>query len=127
VARHSGGVAELPASSLRPIVVRGVERGHGRGERPHASSTAVRDRLPATAVGFTLGWVPGRRYAKWCGASVDEEEITALRAATAAELALGSEAFLAHIEAMTARATLRGRPGPRGPHASTTSLDKLRL
>jgi len=37
------------------------------------------------------------------------------------------DAFPAWIEAMTSRATRRGQPGPRSPHASTTPPEKLRL
>ena len=74
-----------------------------------------------------LGDAPGRGYAKWCGAGVGEEELAALRAATASEHAYGSDAFRARIEAMTSRATARGRPGPRGPHAAAPPPKKLRL
>ena len=74
-----------------------------------------------------LGDAPGRGYATWCGAGVGEEELAALRTATASELAYGSDAFRAHIEAMTSRTTTRGRPGPRGPLAGATPPEKLRL
>ena len=37
------------------------------------------------------------------------------------------DAFRARIEAMMACATRRGRPGPLGPHASTTPPEKLRV
>ena len=102
MARPFGGVTEPPASSRRLIAVPGVELEHGSE-------------------------APGPGYVRCCGAVVGEEELAALRAATASELAFGSDAFLARIEAMTSRATLRGRPGPAGPHARTTPPEKLRL
>jgi hypothetical protein len=74
-----------------------------------------------------LGEAPGRGYARWCGAGVGEEELAALRAATASELAFGSDAFRARIEAMTSRATFRGRPGPRSARAIAPPPEKLRL
>ena len=47
---------------------------------------ALVDPHPALA---RLGDAPGPGYARWCGAGVGEEELTALRAATASELAFG--------------------------------------
>lgn len=74
-----------------------------------------------------LGDAPGPGYARWCGAGVSEGELEALRAATASELAFGSDAFRARIQAMTSRATSRERPGPRGPRAGAAPPGKLRL
>jgi len=60
----------------------------------------------------TLGATPGTEYAAWCSTPADEDELSTLRAATAGELCYGSDAFKVEIEAITARATRRRRPGP---------------
>jgi len=74
-----------------------------------------------------LGDVPGQAYAKWCSAEAVDEELAALRSATASELAFGSDAFRTRIEAATSRATVRRRPGPRDPRSATSLPGKLRL
>ncbi len=62
-----------------------------------------------------LGDAPGPGYAQWCGMVPDDAELAALRAATAGELAFGSDAFKTRIEATTARATRRRRPARASP------------
>ena len=64
-----------------------------------------------------LGDAPGAGYAQWCGMVPDDAELAALRAATAGELAFGSETFKTRIEATTARATRRRRPARASPSA----------
>ncbi|CAG1006709.1 hypothetical protein BURK1_03323 [Burkholderiales bacterium] len=59
-----------------------------------------------------LGDAPGPGYAQWCGMPSDEAELTALRAATAGELAFGSDAFKTRIEDTTDRATRPRRSAP---------------
>jgi hypothetical protein len=66
-----------------------------------------------------LGDAPGPGYAQWCGMPPDDAELTALRAATAGELAFGCEAFKTRIEATTARATRRRRPAHATPSERT--------
>ena len=62
-----------------------------------------------------LGDAPGPGYAQWCGMVPDDAELAALRAATAGELAFGSDSFKTRIEATTARATRRRRPARASP------------
>ena len=71
-----------------------------------------------------LGDAPGPGYAQWCGIVPDDAELAALRAATAGELAFGSETFKTRIEATTARATRRRRPPRASP---STRSDTARL
>jgi putative transposase len=66
-----------------------------------------------------LGDPPGPGYARWCGETVDNDELARLRDATNHELAFGHDRFKAQIEAATSRRTSaaprgRGAAGPRG-------------
>jgi len=58
-------------------------------------------------------------YARWCGETVDDDELARLRDATNHELAFGDDRFKAQIEAATSRRTSamprgRGAAGRRG-------------
>ena len=66
-----------------------------------------------------LGDPPGPGYARWCGETVDDDELARLRDATNHELAFGDDRFKAQIEAATSRRTSamprgRGAAGRRG-------------
>ena len=66
-----------------------------------------------------LGDPPGPGYARWCGETVDDDELARLRDATNHELAFGNDRFKAQIEAATSRRTSaaprgRGAAGRRG-------------
>lgn len=61
----------------------------------------------------TLGREIGPAYARWCDAPGNEQALTALRQATASDLAFGSDAFKERIEGSTARATTQRRRRPR--------------
>ena len=66
-----------------------------------------------------LGDPPGPGYARWCGETVDDDELARLRDATNHELAFGHDRFKAQIEAATSRRTSaaprgRGAAGRRG-------------
>ena len=52
-----------------------------------------------------LGDPPGPGYARWCGETVDDDELARLRDATNHELAFGNDRFKAQIEAATSRRT----------------------
>jgi putative transposase len=60
-----------------------------------------------------LGEVPGPAYARWCSMPSEDAQVSALRSATAGDLAYGSDTFKSRIEAMTGRATRGRRRGPR--------------
>ena len=55
-----------------------------------------------------LGDPPGPCYARWCGETVDEDELARLRDATSQELAFGGDHFKAQVEAATSRRTSAG-------------------
>jgi len=50
-------------------------------------------------------------YARWCAEGDSDADVSALRDATAGELAFGSDAFKRRVEAATLRPTSRRRPG----------------
>jgi len=71
-----------------------------------------RDSLLAPHVSLgALGDAPGPGYARWCGQPVDDDELAALRQATASQRVFGGDRFKAQVEATTSRATARRPPG----------------
>lgn len=114
---------------LNPVRARVVEHPVGWPWSSYAALAGIRaDALVAPHPSLAeLGDAPGPGYSKWCGAGIGEEELAALRAATASELTFGSDDFRVRIEAMTSRATRRGRPGPRVQRGNEPPAGKLRL
>lgn len=58
-----------------------------------------------------LGSPSGPGYVRWCAEGIRDDDLERLRDATGRELAFGSNAFRAEIEAMTARPTFVRTPG----------------
>lgn len=101
---------------LNPLRARMVAHPIDRAWSRYGAQAGIRDDA-FVAQHDSLAWLgdaPGPGYAMRCGAGVREDELEALRAASAREFTFGSDVFRACIQAMTSRATSRERPGPRG-------------